>query len=154
MKTHVPFKKELKLFIIFCFISHFSYAQQKLDAYFDHLFANQKMMGSVAISINDSILYQKAIGFANAETKRENTIETKFRIASITKTYTSVLILKAIEEQLLQLDTKLNTYYPSIKNAEKITIEQLLKHKSGIFNFTEIEDETLWDKNFIPKRNL
>lgn len=120
-------------------------AQQKLDTYFDHLLANKKMMGSVSISFNDSIIYNKSIGFSNADTKKENKQDTKFRIGSLTKTYTAVLVLQAVENQRLRLDDKLSSFYPEIDNAEKITIEQLLKHRSGIFNFTEITGESLWE---------
>lgn len=123
-------------------------AQHKLDTYFEHLFANQKFMGSVTISFNDSIIYAKSVGFTNADTKKTINKDTKIRIGSITKTYTAVLILKAVEEGLIKLDDKLYSFYPQVKNAEKITIEQLLKHRSGIFNFTEIPGENQWEQAF------
>ena len=63
-------------------------------------------MGSVAISLKDSIIYSKSIGFANSDTKKTIDENTKIRIGSITKTYTAVLVLKAIEEGLLKLDDK------------------------------------------------
>lgn len=104
------------------------------------------MMGSVAISLNDSIIYKKAIGYSNTDLKINNDTETKFRIGSITKTFTAVLMMKAIEEKLITLDTKLNAYYPQIKNAEKITVELLLKHRTGIYNFTEIQGANEWEQ--------
>ncbi len=121
-------------------------AQQKLDNYFEHLFKNQKMMGSVAISFNDSVIYSKSVGFANVEKGEKINQDTKIRIGSVTKTYTAVLVLKAVEEERLQLDDKLSSFYPQIKNAEKISIEQLLKHRTGIFNFTEIAGENIWEQ--------
>lgn len=120
----------------------------------DHLYAHKKMMGSVAISINDSIIYKKAIGYANVATQKTNDVATTFRVGSITKTYTAVMILKAIEEQRLTLDTRLSTFYPEIKNAGKITIEQLLKHRSGIFNFTEIPGEGQWEHDFHTEKEF
>jgi D-alanyl-D-alanine carboxypeptidase len=124
------------------------FAQHKLDTYLEHLFVNRKFMGSVAISFNDSIIYTKSVGFANADTKGKINKDTKIRIGSITKTYTAVLVLKAVEEGLIKLDDKLRSFYPQVKNAEKITIEQLLKHQSGIFNFTEILGENQWEQTF------
>lgn len=124
------------------------FAQHKLDAYFEHLSANRKFMGSVAISFNDNIIYTKSVGFANADIKKEINKNTKIRIGSITKTYTAVLVLKAVEEGLIKLDDKLYSFYPQVKNAEKITVEQLLKHRSGIFNFTEIPGENQWEQVF------
>lgn len=122
------------------------FAQHKLDTYFEHLSANKKFMGSVALLFNDSIIYKKTVGFANADTKREMNNDTKIRIGSITKTYTAVLILKAIEEGKLKLSDKLDAFYPQVKNSTKISIEQLLKHRSGIVNFTEISGENQWEQ--------
>lgn len=122
--------------------------QQILNGYFDHLFKNKKMMGSVAICFKDSIIYAKSVEFSNVAIAKENNRNTKFRIGSLTKTYTAILALKAIEEGLLQLNDKLSSYYPQVKNAEKITIEQLLKHQIGIFNYTEIADENIWEQKF------
>ncbi len=124
------------------------FAQHKLDAYFEHLAANRKFMGSVAISYNDSIIYAKSVGFANVDTNKEMNNDTKIRIASNTKTYTAVLVLKAVEEGKLKFSDALSSYYPQVKNAEKITIEQLLKHRTGIFNFTEIPEENEWEQTF------
>jgi len=123
------------------------FSQHKLDAYFEHLSANRKFMGSAAIIFNDSIIYSKSVGFTNAETKNLIDQNTKIRIGSITKTYTAVLVLKAVEEGKLQLTDKLYSFYPQIKNAEKITIEQLLKHRTGIINFTEIPGENKWEQS-------
>lgn len=129
-------------------------AQKNIDAYFDHLFANNKMMGSVAISHRDSVIYTKAIGYADVDAKVMNNKDTKFRIASITKTFTGALVLKAIEEQKLKFEDKLSLYYPEVKNAEKITIRQLLNQRTGIFNFTEIEGENDWEKTFHTQKEF
>ncbi len=141
-------KMRIIVVLLGIFVSTFANAQNKLDEYFEHLSENNKVMGSFAISFNDSLIYKKAIGYRNAETKHLNDNETAFRVGSITKTFTSVLVLKAIEEGLLSLDTKLSAYYPEVKNAEKITIEQLLKHRTGIYNFSEIAGANAWGQKF------
>ncbi len=124
------------------------FGQHKLDEYFEHLLYHRKFMGSAAISFNDSIIYTKSVGFADAGTEKPITSDTRFRIGSITKTFTAVLILQAIEEKKLTLDDKLGTYYPAVKNAMTITIEQLLKHRSGIVNFTEIDSTYKWEEEY------
>lgn len=120
---------------------------EKMEAFIEHLFNNRKMMGSVAVTEGERILFQKSVGYRDVERLLPNTKETKFRIGSLTKTYTATLVLKAVEENLLQLNTKLSDYYPQIPNADKITIEQLLRHRSGIFNFTETMDVADWEEN-------
>lgn len=118
----------------------------------EHLFHNRKFMGSVAISFKDSIIYAKQVGYADVHTGQENNKDTKFRVASISKTFTAVLVLQAIEAGKLSLEDKLSRYYPEIKNADKITIEQLLKHRSGIFNFTDHKDRGQWEARFHTER--
>jgi CubicO group peptidase (beta-lactamase class C family) len=67
-----------------------------------------------------------------ANNKRQ--LLTKYRIGSISKMFTSVLILKAIERK--SLNQTIESYFPSVENAAKITIGNLLNHRSGIYNFT------------------
>lgn len=127
------------------FHSNRSIAQHKMDAYFDHLFAQQKFMGTASIGFKDRIFYTKAVGYANADSKKQLTNNSKFRVGSITKTFTAALVLKAVEEQKLRLDDKLALYYPLIKNADKITITHLLQHRSGIVNYSELPGEAAWE---------
>ncbi|MCI3939111.1 beta-lactamase family protein [Chryseobacterium aahli] len=141
------------VFTVAAFSSNLS-AQKKIDTYFDHLFIQKKMMGSVAVSYKDSIIYAKAIGYADADSKLLNNNNTKFRIASLTKTFTGALILKAVEEKKLTLGDKLSAYYPEVKNADKITIKHLLNQRSGIINFTEIEGENTWEKTLHSQKDF
>lgn len=113
--------------------------KQKLDSYFKTLDENHKVMGSFAIADKGKIIYTNAIGFSDVESKKKADINTIYRIGSITKTFTAVLIMKAVEDKKLTLDTKLSSFFPQIKNADKITIENLLNHRSGIHNFTDDE---------------
>ena len=79
----------------------FSYAQTvdkpKLDAYFKALEDHNKFMGSVAISQDGKLLYTKAIGYADVESNTKANENTKYRIGSISKTFTTVLVFKAVE---------------------------------------------------------
>lgn len=121
-------------------------AQSRLDAYMDHLFSNRKFMGSVAVSFRDSIIYARSVGFADAERRTPLTADTRIRIGSITKTYTAALVLKAVEEGRLKLSDSLSVWYPQWTHAGQITLEMLLKHRSGIFNFTEISGGGTWEE--------
>jgi len=123
----------------------------KLDSLFSVLAANDRAMGSVAISKNGKIMYSRAIGFGSLEaaTRVLATGKTKYRIGSITKTFTTVLIFQLIEEGKLSLATTLDKYFPSVQNAKTITISNLLSHRSGIHNFTDDPDYLTWMS--IPK---
>ncbi|MFP7655715.1 serine hydrolase domain-containing protein [Chryseobacterium proteolyticum] len=119
----------------------FSFAQnidkEKLDNYFKALDSEHKVMGSFAIADHGKIIYSNAIGFSDVEAKKKADLNTVYRIGSITKTFTAVLIMKAVEDKKLTLDTSLSQFFPQIKNAEKIKVENLLNHRSGIHNFTD-----------------
>ena len=128
--------------------------RQKMDSLFQLIESNQKAMGSISIYENGKETYHKAFGFASKEDNIRATDKTKYRIGSVSKTFTASIILKLIEEGKLSLTTELSEFYPEIKNAQKITIEQLLKHRSGIFNFTSAEDYTSWMEHPISKDDL
>lgn len=59
-----------------------------------------------------------------------------YRIGSIPKTFTAVLVLKATEEDKLYLDLTIDKWFPAILNTNKITVSNLLNHRSGIHSFT------------------
>ena len=121
----------------------------RLDTYFNTLEKNNKFMGSVAVYQNGQIIYTRSAGFSDYENHIKATENSKYRIGSISKTITATLILKAVEEGKITLDKKLADFYPSIKNADMITVEQLLRHRSGIHSFTDDEDYETW--NTQPK---
>ena len=146
------------IFLISIFIGFSLFAQnfdeQKMDSLFMLIESNQRGMGSISIFENGEETYQNAFGFASIEDNVEATKKTKYRIGSISKTFTASIILKLIEEGKLSLTNKLSEFYPEIKNAQSITIEQLLKHRSGIFNFTSAEDFQSWMEKPISKEDL
>lgn len=108
----------------------------KLNNYFEALEINNKFMGSVAILKEGNIIYSKQIGFTDVETQKKPDSNTKYRIGSISKTFTATLIFKAIEEGKIDLNETINNYFPTVKNSNIITISNLLYHRSGIHNFT------------------
>ncbi|CAG5069392.1 D-aminopeptidase [Dyadobacter sp. CECT 9623] len=117
----------------------------KLDAYFQALETNNKFMGSVAISQSGQLIYSKTVGYAEVETQKKANATTKYRIGSISKTFTAVLVFKAVEENKIALTQTIEKYFPTVKNAEKITVAQLLNHRSGIHNFTNSPDYEKWN---------
>jgi len=116
----------------------------KLDAFFDRLAEKNKAMGSLVIAKDGNVLYSRIVGYGqiNGAEKKPLTAASRFRIASITKTYTAVMILQLVEEGKLQLTDTLDKFFPQVPNAQKITILQLLSHRSGIPNPSR--DQATW----------
>ena len=146
-------KKTILTTVLLLVLCQIAFAQTnytaKLDNYFNVLEENDKFMGSVAISQNGEIIYTKSIGFADVEKNVKATKNSKYRIGSISKSFTAVLILKATEEKKLDLTQTIYKWFPTIKNADKISIKQLLSHRSGIHNFTDDNEYLTW--NTQPK---
>lgn len=113
---------------------------QKLDSLLSYLTQKNRFMGAVEIRENDHVVFDKAYGFVDYENKIKANSSTIYKIGSITKIFTSAVIFQLIEEKKLTLQTKLSKFFPEIKNSEKITIGEMLNHKSGIFNFTNEPD--------------
>jgi CubicO group peptidase (beta-lactamase class C family) len=96
-------------------------------------------MGSIAISVNGTLVYQNAIGYSQikATGKTPATVTTRYRIGSITKMFTAIMIFQLIDEGKLRLETPLATWFSVLPNANKITIGEMLNHHSGLHNFTD-----------------
>lgn len=140
-------KSVLGIFCFFFFVlsqvfCQTSFNKEKLDSFFRALEDNNKFMGSVALSKNGVLVYANAVGFADVENKVETNTDFKYRVGSISKSFTAVMVLKAVEAQKLSLDQTIDKWYPEIQHANKITIKHLLSHRSGIHNFTD-------DKEFL-----
>lgn len=126
----------------------------KIDSLFTRIERFDKGMGTISLFQNGKQIYQKNFGYSDVENGIKNSSETKYRIGSVSKTFTATIIMKLIEESKISLDTKLADYYPQIPNASKITIEHLLQHRSGIPNFIEVEDYMEWSIKKQTKNEL
>ena len=96
--------------------------------------------GSVLVAENGKVIYKKGLGLAQMEWNIPNTTDTKFRLGSITKQFTSALILQLVDQGKVKLDAKLAEYLPAYRKdiGDKITVHQLLNHTSGIPSYTSL----------------
>ncbi|QTE38617.1 serine hydrolase domain-containing protein [Mucilaginibacter gossypii] len=135
-------QKKAYRFLLFLILQGYTQAQTfnkaKLDSFFVALNKNDQSMGNIAISANGVLVYQNAIGFSqiNKGAKTPATIDTKYRVGSITKMFTAVMIFQLIDEGKLSFETPLARYFPQLPNASKINIREMLGHRSGLHNFT------------------
>ena len=144
--------KKLLLFV-FAF-SSFTFAQDKftrMDSLLNYLYENNKFMGSLTIREGENVVFKKAYGFADVEKNIKADRLTRYKIGSISKTFTAVMVMQLIEEKKLTLQTKLNRFYPKIKNAEKISIYDLLHHRTGIVDL--VNQDTTFHKVIDKKHS-
>jgi D-alanyl-D-alanine carboxypeptidase len=118
----------------------------KLDSFLNSLASRELAMGSLTVSKNGIIKYRKVFGYSYIDNDKKNPtdIYTKYRIGSTTKMFTAVMIFQLIEEGKLSLDKKLNTYFPNLPNANKITISTMLYHRSGLHDYTHDTNFPEW----------
>jgi len=124
----------------------------KVDSFIVSYVKNHNFNGTILIQNNSKIIYQKSFGFANFQFKIPDNIDTKYKIASITKLFTSVLIMQLYEQGKIDLNKPIKTYLPDYKGegAEKVLICQLLNHTSGMVNIDTISSIESAVKNGVP----
>lgn len=108
----------------------------------DETIASQHFKGSILLVKNQKVIYKQTYGYSNNDKKIDNRITTAYPIASLQKNLTGIIILQLIQEGRLTEETRLQDFYPEIKNSDEITVKQLLNHTSGIM-MDEIEPATL-----------
>lgn len=135
-----------KNIFLFFFLLPFSLFGQKsyselTEKYMQAQVSVNQFSGCVLIMKDGKPILKKAYGLADRRENTENTIETKFRIGSITKQFTAASILILEEQGKLSVNDKLSKYFPEFANGDSITLHLLLCHRSGLGDYSE--DESL-----------
>ena len=143
-------KKQLS--ILFLFLSVATFAQEirfaRIDSLLNYLYENDKFMGSLCIRQGDEVVFKQAYGFSEATKGVRANGGTKYKVGSITKTFTATMIMQLVDEKKLTLDAKLSKFFPKIENADKITIEHLLHQRTGIKDYLNA-DTTVVSKVYV-----
>jgi CubicO group peptidase (beta-lactamase class C family) len=91
---------------------------------------------SFAIVKEGELLLSRSYGLADVSTETTVRASTNFRLASVTKAFTAMCILKLIDRGKLQFDDRLSAFIPSLPTyAEDITVRQMLGHTSGLGDY-------------------
>ena len=88
--------------------------------------------GTVLVVKNGKVVYQSATGYSNAVLHLKNTTSTAYGVGSLTKSLTAQTLMTLVKQGKVSLNDKLSKYYPHIKNADKVTLRQVLNMVSGI----------------------
>src|SRR5436190_20136915 len=97
-----------------------------IEHYSDSIITDAKQPGMIiSITKGNDKIYEKAKGLANIETKEPMDTKMRFRIGSLTKTFTGTLILQLVDEEKLKLDDALEKYFPNVPNSKNITVRML-----------------------------
>src|SRR4051812_13706195 len=108
------------------------------------MFAKRGFNGSFLVAKNGEILFEDYKGVYNFQTKEPITEHTPFHLASISKTFTGMTVLKLWEEGRISLEDTLQKFFPKMPY-KGVTVQMLLCHRSGLPNYLYFMD-SIWDK--------
>lgn len=94
--------------------------------------------GSALVAERGKVIYKSGHGEANMEWHIPNASDTRFRLGSITKQFTSLVIMQLVEEGKIELQAAMSKYLPDYRKdtGERVTVHHLLTHTSGIPSYT------------------
>src|SRR6266581_6035984 len=120
-------------------VRHHTHAE-RIDALISAYNKVHQFNGSALVAEKGSVILEKGYGLANMEWQIPNTPDTKFRLGSITKQFTSMVVMQLVNEGKIKLDDKITTYLPDYRKdtGDKVTVRNLLTHTSGIPSYTSI----------------
>jgi CubicO group peptidase (beta-lactamase class C family) len=124
--------------------------QAKVEEYMKAQVQTNGFSGTILLASKGTPVVSKGYGFANIEWQLPNTPQTKFRIGSLTKQFTSMVVMQLREQGKLKLEDSLCQFVAPCPEAWKpVTIHHLLTHTSGIPSYTGLAE---WRKvNMVPK---
>lgn len=124
----------------------------RLDRFMASYVDSNQIAGGVALVVRDGrVVYERAVGWADRESRKRMTPDAIFRVASMSKALTSIAIMMLFEEGVLQLNTPVSRFIPqfarstvhtrdgAVPVARAITIRDLLTHTAGISYGTDPE---------------
>ena len=124
----------------FCQTTTGSAVADRIEAYLAPFVQTGNFTGAIFVARHREIILRKAYGMANYELLVPNSPETRFHIASVSKPFTAAAILQLQEQGRLSVTDRLSRFVPDFPNGDKITLDHLLTHTSGIPNVNDLPD--------------
>ncbi len=113
----------------------------------------ERFSGAALVARGGRVLLHKAYGCADPGAQTPNTVETVFRIGSLTKPFTAILVMQVAQAGQLELEDMLALYMPDYPNAERINLRHLLSNTSGIPDYIPLPAyEALMGQPTPPER--
>ncbi|MFF7549549.1 serine hydrolase domain-containing protein [Streptomyces canus] len=101
-----------------------------------HSATAQGAPGSMARIDDGNSVYRAAVGVGDRKSAKTMSDTDRFRIGSVTKTFTALVLLQLVDEKKLELDAPVNRYLPGLLPDDRITVRHVLSHRSGLYDYT------------------
>lgn len=125
-----------------------SYYISLVKGFIDTTFGNG-LNGSILVARNGQVLYEKYAGYTNPRRGGDSiTANTPFHLASVSKTFTGMAVLKLWDEGRLNIDDPVSNYLPGFPCAG-VTIKMLLNHRSGIPKYDHYMASLGWNRRRV-----
>ena len=121
----------------------FRYYYRELSAFFDTTLLNKGFNGGILIARNGAVIYEKYVGRIDLRKKDSLTDSTAMHIASTSKTFTAVAVLRMVQENKLSLNDSLEKFFPGFPYPG-VTVKMLLTHRSGLPNYLYFMSNNKW----------
>jgi len=115
------------------------------QAWYDTVLMQKGFNGGMIVAKNGNIVFEKYVGTGHLPGSDVITDSTPMHIASISKTFTAMAVLKLMQDGKLNIDDEFSRYFPAF-NYPGITIRCLLNHRSGLPNYNYFMETLGWDK--------
>lgn len=125
--------------------------RQAVEEFYDSMLGSKGFNGSILVAKQGQVVFESYKGYHNFQTKDTLTSTTPLHLASISKTFTGIAILKLYEDGKIALTDTIQKFFPRFPY-QGVTIEMLLNHRSGLPNYLYFMD-SLWDKQKKASNN-
>jgi CubicO group peptidase (beta-lactamase class C family) len=123
-----------------------------INAFYDSILVRRGFNGSMLVAKNGQIIFEKYHGYFDLQKKDTLTEHSAFHLASVSKTFTAMAVLKLAELGKLKLDDDVKLYFPNFPY-NGITVRSLLNHRSGLPNYLYFMEQLGWDKKIFCDNN-
>jgi len=128
-------------------------ADQQIDAFMQQLHKKSAFNGNVLVAKKGKIIYEGSFGWANHLTRDSLKLDSKFELASVSKTMTGTAIMQLWEEGKIKLDQDVRDFYPNFPY-QGVTIRLLLTHRSGMMNYVYFVDGLYRSQHLDQKKGI
>lgn len=127
----------------------------QVKAFIDSTFGKSHFNGSILVAKDGQPVYEYYSGYVDLKSRTDSiTASTPFHLASISKTFTAMAILKLWQDGRLQIDSLVSSYLPGFPCAG-VTVRMLLNHRSGIPKYDHYMEQLGWDKRkFVTNQDV
>jgi len=119
-----------------------------VSGFYDSMLLRRGFNGAILVAKNGRIIFEKYHGYFDLQKKDTLNEHSAFHLASVTKTFTAMAVLKLAENGKLNLEDDLKVFFPNFPY-DGVTVRMLLNHRSGLPNYLYFMELLGWDKKIV-----